>query len=319
MSEIFIASSSIDKPTYERVAEKLVEKGFLVFEYLADRVVSGEDSFSVSMTRTGNLSFIYNGETKNLSSISAGWYRHPNLLGLEKPDKAKQMSLEDEINSLQDVWWNEINDSLWLNSPGNIQKTQSKLAQLAVAASLGFNVPRTIISNNWDSLGAYMDSEEMIIKMARGFLYENDEAKVLYTTRLTPRTLQRIQAAMPFPAIFQSFVPKSREWRVTVIGDELFEASIYTSDEAKDDWRKHQLTNRVEFKAESIPDDIKNKCFQFLGHYGLRYGAFDFIESEDGQITFLECNPNGQFIWLEDLLNLPISDAIVSELIKIAS
>jgi hypothetical protein len=319
MSEIFIASSSIDKPTYGRVAEKLAERGLSVFEYLADKVASGEDSFSVSITRSGNLNFIYNGETKDLSAISAGWYRHTNLLGLEQPDKAKQISLEDEVNSLQDIWWHEIKNSLWLNSPDNIQRTQSKLAQLAVATSLGFNVPLTIISNNWDSLNEYLEGEDMIVKMARGVLFDKNQTKVLYTTRLTSESLQNIRTAMPFPGIFQNYIPKSREWRITVVRDDIFEASIYTADDAKDDWRRHQLTSRVTFKKESIGADIKDKCIKFLGHYGLGYGAFDFIESDDGQITFLECNPNGQFIWLEDLLDLQISDAIVGELVKISN
>ncbi len=43
------------------------------------------------------------------------------------------------------------------------------------------------------------------------------------------------------------------------------------------------------------------------------HGAFDFIENEDG-ITFLECNLNGQYLWLEEDLGLPISEAIADEL-----
>jgi glutathione synthase/RimK-type ligase-like ATP-grasp enzyme len=105
------------------------------------------------------------------------------------------------------------------------------------------------------------------------------------------------------------------------IGSTVFEAlavdaAIYTNSEAKDDWRIHQLTDRVAFKRESIQDGVHELCRQYLSYYGLSYGAFDFIESKDGEITFLECNTNGQFRWLEETLDMPITDAIVDTLIK---
>lgn len=319
MSEILIASASIDKPTYGPVAEKLDDRGFDVFLYLADRVARGEDTFSVSTTPQGGLNFSYNGVPKNLDRVHAGWYRHPNLVNLDEEDKAKKICIEDEISSLQDVWWQQIPESLWLNSPERNQKAQTKLAQLATASTLGFNIPETIISNSWESIDRYLQTDDVIVKMARGVLYEDDETKVLYTTRLNSVAKSELRLALPFPAIFQNYASKSREWRVTVVGDEVFEASIYTDKDAKDDWRKHQFTDRVTFKKENLDEDIKLKCIQFLGEYGLRYGAFDFIENQDGKVTFLECNPNGQYMWLEESLGLQISDAITNELVRIAS
>lgn len=120
----------------------------------------------------------------------------------------------------------------------------------------------------------------------------------------------------PFPAIYQEYMPKQREWRITVVGDEVFQAAIYTDEEAKDDWRKYQLTSKVTFKKEMMPDTEVERCVEFLKRLGLVYGAFDFIESYDEQITFLECNTNGQFRWLEDSLGFPVTDAIVSKLIE---
>ena len=107
---------------------------------------------------------------------------------------------------------------------------------------------------------------------------ETDDLKMVYTTPLrNPDQLPT--AGNPFPGLWQPQIPKSREWRITVVGDETFDAAIYTSDAAKDDWRKHQGDqSKVEFRSESFPDDEKEKCMQFLGRAGLRFGAFDFIE-----------------------------------------
>lgn len=32
----------------------------------------------------------------------------------------------------------------------------------------------------------------------------------------------------------------------------------------------------------------------YMRHFALNFGAFDFIETPQGDFVFLECNPNGQ-------------------------
>jgi glutathione synthase/RimK-type ligase-like ATP-grasp enzyme len=113
-------------------------------------------------------------------------------------------------------------------------------------------------------------------------------------------------------------VEKAREWRVTVVGNNIFLAAIYTDESAKDDWRWHQNTSAVRFRKEVLPDDIAHLCIFYLKMMGLAFGAFDLVEEPNGRIFFLECNPNGQYGWLEEDLGLPISQAIAVELIRIA-
>ncbi len=48
----------------------------------------------------------------------------------------------------------------------------------------------------------------------------------------------------------------------------------------------------------------------------LTYGALDFIVTNDNQWYFLEINPMGQFLWIEDLTNLQISKEIANWLEK---
>ena len=47
----------------------------------------------------------------------------------------------------------------------------------------------------------------------------------------------------------------------------------------------------------------------------LKFGAFDFIVDEEDNWVFLEVNPNGQWQWLEEKLNLNISEKIVEYLV----
>ena len=38
----------------------------------------------------------------------------------------------------------------------------------------------------------------------------------------------------------------------------------------------------------------------------LNFGCFDVVVSKSGQPVFLECNPNGQWLWVENMTGLEI-------------
>lgn len=319
-NDIFIASSSFDYPTYGPVVEELESYGHNVTVYEADKVSLGEKPLKLHLDSFGNLLFEYDNKTVNLETIKSAWYRRPGLIASELDDKAKQMRIEEEIKELQSSIWHTIPESAWLNSPKNIQSAGEKLYQLKLASKVGFSIPETVVSNKWDSICSHLTDDEIIMKMPYGILYDNNKLKALYTTILDKNKVHTLKREnnIPFPGILQAYIPKAREWRVTVVGDNVFDAAIYTSEDAKDDWRKHQQGTEVEFKKENLDVHIEQQCITMLGKLGLKFGAFDFIEGEDGKITFLEMNPNGQFMWLEKMLDLPISRAIADELIKIS-
>lgn len=83
--------------------------------------------------------------------------------------------------------------------------------------------------------------------------------------------------------------------------------------------RLHQNTPGVRFEHGEFPLALQRKCRKYLRVFGLRFSAFDFVENSKGDITFLECNTNGQYGWLENELGMPISRAIADELESIAS
>ncbi|KUO10863.1 hypothetical protein [Streptomyces sp. DSM 15324] len=55
---------------------------------------------------------------------------------------------------------------------------------------------------------------------------------------------------------------------------------------------------------------MRGALARFLADFGLSFGAFDFAVTASGAWWFLECNPNGQWAWLEDAAGLPITHAI---------
>jgi D-alanine-D-alanine ligase-like ATP-grasp enzyme len=47
-----------------------------------------------------------------------------------------------------------------------------------------------------------------------------------------------------------------------------------------------------------------------MAELNLEYGALDFVLTPDGRFVFLEINPNGQWLWLDDMLSLGITTAV---------
>jgi len=55
---------------------------------------------------------------------------------------------------------------------------------------------------------------------------------------------------------------------------------------------------------------------ELVARLGLRFGAIDIIVTPDDRYVFLEINPNGQWLWIEEETGLPIRDAICTELMN---
>ncbi|NBU33623.1 hypothetical protein EB118_00780 [bacterium] len=322
---ILIASSDHSKEEYVPVAQQLSSAGYNPVIYKVDKVLDSDESFTLNITNNGELSIFYEGVDISPKNILASWYRKVSDFNIrdKASDKAALLLLQDEVDSLHQSIWPLYDESIWLNAPENIYKAARKLGQLLVAKKAGFNIPETIVTSDWGAIKTRffedLSYKNIIVKMMRGVIVKDNTEMALPTTILDSNKVNLIsERAVSFPGLYQEYINKYREWRVTVVGEEVFPVSIYTDKDAKDDWRKHQMTSSVTFKSERIDCDISEKCIKFLDDINLKFGAFDFVEKTSGEFVFLECNANGQYYALEERFNLPISSAITSELIKIA-
>ncbi len=50
--------------------------------------------------------------------------------------------------------------------------------------------------------------------------------------------------------------------------------------------------------------------------YGRCFGAFDFIHSKKGKYFFLELNPNGQWLWLQEQSGHDLTKEIADNLLE---
>jgi glutathione synthase/RimK-type ligase-like ATP-grasp enzyme len=113
--------------------------------------------------------------------------------------------------------------------------------------------------------------------------------------------------------LFQEWVPKAYEVRLTVVDGRFFGARIDAGTAAGHvDWRSDYAM--LSYSPIDTPPDIQTRVRHLLAVLGLRFGALDFVVAPDGQWWFLEINANGQWAWIEDETNLPISHALADAL-----
>lgn len=308
---ILIATHS-NNPVSNAIVQLLKKRNHATYVVYTDAICQSATNFLFTFNN-GQALLTYNDWQLNLSELGSAWYWRAIV-------KAQQHAPDIEREMQKTLWgtWETIDESKWLNHPYHIKRTQNKLTQLRHAHEAGLTTIPSLATNCTDNLTKYLPNTFVVKMPGKGLLHRGGNLHALYTTPLSKDATTKL--ANPFPGMYQPFLAKKKEWRVTIIGDKVFSAAIYTGEKAKDDWRLHSHDkNAVQFIAETFPTETAQKCKKLLALLGLRYGAFDFIETKDGDLCFVEVNSNGQFLWLEQNLGFPISEAIADELIAIAN
>jgi glutathione synthase/RimK-type ligase-like ATP-grasp enzyme len=211
-------------------------------------------------------------------------------------------------------------DAFWLPGPQDvIRRAELKALQLKFAESLGFEIPPTLITNNpQDFLDFYhQHNGNVVSKLASPSLYKfTGNTFNRYTQVVSKQDVAYAWSIRLCPIIFQAYVPKRVELRITVVGRDVFPVEIHSqhSNHTRHDWRRYDRFQTPYFPHE-LPGDLEQRCIQLVESFGLCYGAIDMVLTPDGRYVFLENNPNGQYLWIEQATGLPISDAICDLLI----
>ena len=204
----------------------------------------------------------------------------------------------------------------WINDPWCQERSKGKISQLLKAKSLGLNIPDTVIGTDLNEIEKlYADGDEVIYKPLTWLA--TTEGQILFTNTISLPVLRDAHSAIRnVPGIFQKRIAKSYEYRITIVDEEIFAVRIFSQDdpEAALDWRRKQMNLRYEV---CNPQEFNcDQLHALLKALGLRFGAFDIIETTSGEKIFLEVNPAGNWLWLEGKLNLRISAAIASALLS---
>jgi putative peptide maturation system protein len=255
--------------------------------------------------------------------ITAVWVRRPGTPQLRRPDLgdvARRQLEADGAAVLADLW--ELLDARFVpGRPDAIAHAAHRSRQLRLAAGLGFELPPTLTGNDPE---AFLDLATatpgpVVTKRSspgRRLAAEDGEGVTRNADVLAPRDLVNVPDLRWCPVTAQRYIDKAVELRITVVGDRVFPAAIGSprASHSRVDWRRadHACTP---FVPHELPDDVERLCIELVAALDLHYGCIDLVLTPDDRLVFLEIDPTGQYLWIEQLTGLPITTALADLLV----
>jgi glutathione synthase/RimK-type ligase-like ATP-grasp enzyme len=255
-------------------------------------------------------------EAIDLSLLTSAWYRRPQfpVPHQEITDPfCRDYLIEESKTYLNDVW-NALDCPFLPATPSLIRRAELKASQLKAAAALGFELPPTLFTNSPEEfLEFYRQHNGNIVSKLPSVTFQRFGGSTFarYTQVVSKRDVGYATALRFCPVIFQAYVPKLFELRITVVGKQVFAAEIHSqqANHTRHDWRRYD-NYKTPHLPHQLPCSMEQRCVHLVEQLGLCYGAIDMVVTPDGRYVFLEINPNGQYLWIEETTGLPISDAI---------
>ena len=276
-------------------------------------------------TGAGKLLVMDSGKEITLAEVSAVWFRKPDPVAIQHfdMDPAALEYIEAEFNEIILGLYALLDRAYWINNPFNTRIAHRKLLQLKTAAEVGFTVPKTLVTNRPEVALGFADQVDgdLAIKSLGAISVMQDQGGQavqygIFTRRISRAELIELSDKVGhMPTLFQKFIPKKSELRVTCVGEQIFACQIQTraDDITSDDYRFD--TPNLQHTAIDC-SELTSRLHLYMKAFGLNFGCFDFIVSESGEAIFLECNANGQWYWVEERTGQPIALAIASLLLQ---
>ena len=309
---VLVLTERLD-PTADLVVTELSERGVPVVRFdAADfptrlAVTAAFDGRWTGTIRAGS-------RTLRLEHVRGAYYRRPGAFalpdGLTAADRA-WAGLEARVG----LGGLLATIPTWLNHPHRIGAAEYKPGQLAAAAAAGLTTPRTRITNAPVEARRFAAMHGPVVYKPFSATTESDGRRAfIHTTPVDAADLDD-EGIRHTAHLFQEWVDKAYEVRLTVVDDHLFAARLTAgSPAARIDWRADY--DAVSYDVVATPAPVRSGVRRMLAGLGLRFAAMDFAVTADGTWYFLDLNPNGQWSWIEHATGLPICAAIVDALTR---
>lgn len=202
-------------------------------------------------------------------------------------------------------------DIRWLSHPLAVHAAELKICQLRKASELGLPVPETLVSNVAAEAVAFSrDQGHVVVKPVRyGLVTGDPHPSVAWTTEVTEVQLAGLHGT---PVILQKMLDTQFHLRVVTVGDRVFVSRL----EAPElDWRA-EIGNHARFVAVDAGrhEAVEQGATRLSAAFSLGYTAQDWVVDRDDRAWFLELNPSGQWLFVDEIHGGAITSAIVDRL-----
>lgn len=297
VKRILVITSSFDQ-TVTYIIKQYPKVSF--FRFNVDQL----KDYKVNINNQG-WSISHHDEYITNNDIYSIYYRKPTFPDLNEYDVSYHAMIHKDIiaiiNGIVDAFSGTV-----LTKPYILRLTENKVYQLLYAEKHGFINPSSYIGNDQYQANDY--NQAIIKPLSAGKVHTNDGVEI-YQTHIFQGTNEDVSLT---PIYVQEYMNKQYEVRLTIINQYAYAVRIDTIDQV--DWRNDYEHHH--YTLIKCPEDIIKKCYNMMEDFRIVFGAFDFIVTPDDEWVFLEVNPNGQWLWLEESLHLDISQKIVEYLTK---
>jgi glutathione synthase/RimK-type ligase-like ATP-grasp enzyme len=262
-------------------------------------------------------------ERPNSGSWRSVWHRRPQRPDPSPCQDVDRSFLEREWRLYQKNLFDlsaTAARALWINSPLAASRAESKLLQLQEAHDVSLQVPTTVVTNDADDVRRLIKAcGRVVFKSFYPHTWRNTakrELTAVGVTMLDDASVLPDDAVAMCPGIFQRYVDKAFDVRVTVIGDHYFAVKLSkAAGGAFLDWRMHSLEETLQVESFELPAALKQKLEPLMRRLDLVFGCIDLVVDHEGNAFFLEVNQAGQFLFVEQrLTGLPMLQAMTAML-----
>jgi glutathione synthase/RimK-type ligase-like ATP-grasp enzyme len=319
---MIIVMAEDQDPHADMVIRAIESKGGDVLRVNPELLDERLNGISCQLDQEGNLggSFKYLNRQADIPSINSVFCRNYHF---QFAEDGENKSADDLLIAKElEASFKGLCESLscnWMNAPWYMDACESKIVQMQAARRLGFDVPDMLLTNQAEPLLEFKSSQEVVVKQLSGIcVFEEDgvSAKSLYTHLLKNDDLKNLSELQHSPAFFNSFIDKQHDLRVTVVGERIFSVRIFSQQfaESQIDFRRRE--GDWEMEVCELPEELVDKIMKLMQHFHLNFGAIDFAVDTEGRFWFLEINSEGNWLWMESALEVPICAAIASQLLE---
>ncbi|MEH6421808.1 hypothetical protein [Pseudomonas sp. CGJS7] len=254
------------------------------------------------------------------ASIGTVWYRRArNPESFPRAHQSDQAFLRGEWGRfLKNVYalTDQGADRLWVNRPNAAAMAENKLVQLRAAHRCGLRFPATLVSHDPAEIRRFVQRHGRVVyKPFMTHTWKDAESGRMFSTyaRIVEASmLDDDDSLLHCPGIYQVYVDKRYDLRVTAIGDRYLAARLYCEhDDGVVDWRARQAVQGLRAQAGELSAADQAKLAALMRELGLVFGCIDLAIDANGDAHFLEINQAGQFLFVEDLVpSLPLLRAM---------
>lgn len=196
-------------------------------------------------------------------------------------------------------------ETMWVNRVSSVNVAELKSHQLSVALQCGLNVPATLIAADPGLIREFCGRlGTVVIKPFSPHSWlsrEGNKKWMAFANKITLRDIESCDDAelRAAPCIYQEYVQTVADIRVGVIGEEVFALEMRHGVPGKIDFRTME-DGELFYRRCEVPRDIVRGLQELMQRLDVTIASADFILDDTGQWNFIELNPSGAFLFLED-------------------